>query len=156
MTYTTTLEFCARPAIAVAGLFRTPSAAPRRLARPRSPSDALAPLPRVSAAVSGAKFQESGVGTLSSPAKRIRGRRGVELRKRRLTHEPLCRMCKAGGTVRAATVPDHIVPLAKGGEDVDENIRCLCAEHHDQVTRQEFGQCERVSIGPDGWPIGTP
>lgn len=70
---------------------------------------------------------------------RIRGRRGVELRRRRLTAEPLCRMCKAKGIVRAATVPDHIKPLALGGEDVDSNIRCLCDEHHDQVTREEFG-----------------
>ena len=78
---------------------------------------------------------------------RIRGRRGVALRLARLEAEPLCRMCMAEGTVRASTVPDHIIPLAKGGEDVDENIRCLCADHHDQVTRDEFGQAERVTIG---------
>lgn len=85
---------------------------------------------------------------------RIRGRRGVELRKRRLAAEPLCRMCKAQGKTTAATVPDHIKPLALGGEDVDSNIRCLCAEHHDQVTRQEFGQKPApVTIGLDGWPV---
>src|SRR3546814_20132008 len=74
---------------------------------------------------------------------RIRGRKGVALRKRRLAAEPLCRMCKAEGRVTAATVPDHIVPLAKGGEDVDDNLRCLCAAHHDQVTRDEFGHRRR-------------
>lgn len=93
------------------------------------------------------------MGTLSSPGKRIRGRRGVELRKRRLANEPLCRMCKAEGRVTAATVPDHIAPLAKGGEDVDTNIRCLCEAHHDEVTRQEFGHRQRVAIGEDGWPL---
>src|SRR3546814_7434150 len=84
---------------------------------------------------------------------RIRGRKGVALRKRRLAAEPLCRMCKAEGRVTAATVPDHIVPLAKGGEDVDDNIRCLCAAHHDQVTREEFGHRRRVEVGSDGWPV---
>ena len=85
---------------------------------------------------------------------RIRGRRGVELRTRRLRKEPLCRMCKADGVIRASVVPDHIRPLAKGGEDVDSNIRCLCAEHHEQVTREEFGQKQRTTIGGDGWPVG--
>lgn len=93
------------------------------------------------------------MGTPSSPDKRIRGRKGVELRKRRLRNEPLCRMCKAEGRVTAATVPDHITPLAKGGEDVDSNIRCLCAKHHDQVTREEFGQRKKLRISIDGWPI---
>ena len=84
---------------------------------------------------------------------RIRGRRGVALRRARLEAEPLCRMCNAEGVTRAAVVPDHIKPLAKGGEDVDENIRCLCAEHHDQVTREEFGYRDRPEFGTDGWPI---
>ncbi len=74
---------------------------------------------------------------------RIRGRKGVELRKRRLANEPLCRMCKALGRTTSATVPDHIKPLALGGTDTDDNIRCLCADHHDQVTREEFGHRER-------------
>lgn len=83
---------------------------------------------------------------------RIRGRKAVELRKRRLRNEPLCRICKEEGRITAATVPDHIIPLAKGGEDTDENIRCLCAACHDRVTRQEFGHKQRVTIGADGWP----
>lgn len=92
------------------------------------------------------------MGSLSSKSIRIRGRKGQELRERRLRNEPLCRMCKDEGRVTLATVPDHIVPLAKGGEDEDTNIRCLCSEHHDQVTREEFGHRERVTIGEDGWP----
>lgn len=93
------------------------------------------------------------MGALSSPNARIRGRAGVALRKRRLRNEPLCRMCKAENIIRAATVPDHIKPLALGGTDADDNIRCLCAEHHDQVTREEFGQRQKQAIGADGWPI---
>lgn len=84
---------------------------------------------------------------------RIRGRRGVALRKARLAAEPLCRMCKAEGRVTAATVPDHIKPLALGGEDVDANVRCLCAKHHDHVTREEFGmKAARQATSLDGWP----
>lgn len=86
---------------------------------------------------------------------RIRGRKGVALRRRRLDREPLCRMCKDEGRVTAATVPDHIIPLAKGGEDVDSNIRCLCARHHDQVTREEFGHRLIVATGADGWPVAS-
>lgn len=84
---------------------------------------------------------------------RVRGAKGMELRRRRLRAEPLCRMCKAEGRVREATTPDHIVPLAHGGTDTDDNIRCLCAEHHDQVTREQFGMKKKIRIGNDGWPI---
>src|SRR3546814_5190116 len=56
-------------------------------------------------------------------AERLRGRRGVEQRRRRLQAEPLCRDCKAKGVITAATAPDHIVPLALGGSDDDSNVR---------------------------------
>ena len=86
---------------------------------------------------------------------RIRGHRGVALRKRRLAQEPLCRICNSKGKVTPATVPDHIQPLAKGGEDVDDNIRCLCAECHREVTAEQFGHRKRVMIGKDGWPVDS-
>lgn len=88
----------------------------------------------------------------SSEGIRIRGRKGQELRKRRLAREPLCRMCKAEGRITAAVTPDHIKPLAKGGTDTDDNIRCLCQSCHSKVTAEEFGYRERVAIGTDGWP----
>lgn len=83
---------------------------------------------------------------------RVRGRKGVALRKRRLEAEPLCRDCKSAGIVRIATVPDHIVPLAKGGTEVELNIRCLCADCHKIRTAEQFGQRQRQTIGIDGWP----
>ncbi|MGV1682926.1 HNH endonuclease [Sphingopyxis sp. NJF-3] len=70
---------------------------------------------------------------------RIRGRKGVELRKRRLRAEPLCRMCKAEGIIRQADVVDHIKPLGQGGEDIDENCQSLCHAHHDAKTASEGG-----------------
>ena len=86
---------------------------------------------------------------------RIRGRAGQKLRRQRLADEPLCRLCKAEGKVTASTVPDHIVPLAKGGEDVDSNIRCLCEDHHRQVTAEQFGHRQPIATDEDGWPITT-
>src|SRR3546814_967542 len=70
-------------------------------------------------------------------AERLRGRRGVEQRRRRLQAEPLCRDCKAKGVITAATAPDHIVPLALGGSDDDSNVRCLCPECHLERTREQ-------------------
>ena len=87
-------------------------------------------------------------------AKRLRGRRAVAERLRRLRSEPLCRDCASAGIVREATVPDHIVPLARGGSDQDCNIRCLCAECHLRRTAEQFGLRRKVRIGADGWPIG--
>jgi 5-methylcytosine-specific restriction protein A len=49
-------------------------------------------------------------------------------------------------------VPDHIKPLALGGTDEDDNIRCLCKPCHDEVTAEEFGHRQVVGVGEDGWP----
>lgn len=87
-------------------------------------------------------------------AVRLRGRRAVAQRLRRLQAEPLCRDCAAQGIVREATVPDHIVPLTKGGSDDDSNIRCLCADCHQARTAEQFGLRRTVGTGADGWPIG--
>lgn len=92
-------------------------------------------------------------GSAVGATRRIRGRKGVELRKRRLRNEPLCRDCMAKGIVRAAVTPDHIKPLAQGGTDTDDNIRCLCTPCHDLRTREQFGQkAPKQAIGADGWP----
>ncbi len=86
-------------------------------------------------------------------AERLRGRQAVAQRLHRLRAEPLCRDCAAKGAVREATVPDHIVPLTKGGSDDDSNIRCLCPDCHAKRTAEQFGQRRTVPVGPDGWPI---
>lgn len=83
---------------------------------------------------------------------RIRGRRGQDLRKRRLQAEPLCRHCLAKGIITASTVPDHITPIKDGGKDVDDNIQCLCAACHETKTARDMGYRKRVTIGVDGWP----
>lgn len=84
---------------------------------------------------------------------RIRGRRGVALRKARLAAEPLCRRCRERGLVTAATAVDHILPLALGGEDVDANCRSLCEPCHLAVGAEQFGhRAPKKHIGVDGWP----
>ena len=79
---------------------------------------------------------------------RIQGRAGQALRQRRLAQEPLCRDCADQGRVTEATTPDHIIPLALGGTDTDDNIRCLCAECHDERTAEQPEQNRHVRIGP--------
>ena len=84
---------------------------------------------------------------------RIQGRRGVELRKRRMAQEPLCRDCKAKGNYVAAQTIDHIIPLALGGTDTDDNCRALCHPCHDRRTAEQFKRISKPEIGIDGWPI---
>jgi 5-methylcytosine-specific restriction protein A len=85
---------------------------------------------------------------------RIQGRKGIELRKRRLAAQPLCEDCKAKGTYTEAVTPDHIIPLSKGGTDTDDNIRCLCQPCHETRTAEQFGYSHKPTYGADGWPIG--
>lgn len=93
------------------------------------------------------------MGTLSSPDTRIRGRRGVELRKRRLARSKfLCEDCYPE-KVTVAQVVDHIQPLALGGSDVDSNTRNLCHECHEKRTAEQFGFRRRRQISVDGWPV---
>lgn len=91
---------------------------------------------------------------LSSPDKRIRGRKGVELRKRRLARTNyLCEHCKAKGIVRIARVVNHKIPLAHGGEDTDDNTENLCAECDQAETARVFGHTVKQTVGVDGWPL---
>ncbi|WP_084581770.1 HNH endonuclease [Sphingomonas azotifigens] len=86
---------------------------------------------------------------------RRRGRHGQRDRQRRLAAEPLCRHCKANGIITAAVTPDHIVPLFKGGLDVDSNIQCLCEPCHSIKTAEDMGtrlHRRQAEIGADGWP----
>ncbi|MDB5597394.1 MAG: endonuclease [Hyphomicrobiales bacterium] len=90
--------------------------------------------------------------TPETEVKRIRGRKGQAARLRRLTSEPLCVDCKAAGSVKAAEVVDHIVPLAKGGDDIDSNCRSLCHDCHRKRTAEQFGFKSKQTVGDDGWP----
>jgi 5-methylcytosine-specific restriction protein A len=95
----------------------------------------------------------------TGPDKRLRGRAGVAQRKRRLARtDGLCEMCEAEGLVTLATVVNHKVPLARGGEDIDSNTENLCARHDTEVTARQFGKAQPVQakgIGRDGRPTSA-
>ena len=61
-------------------------------------------------------------------------------RAQKLAAAPLCVHCAAEGRTVAATELDHIVPLAHGGELMDEaNVQPLCESHHLVKTARDFG-----------------
>ena len=68
---------------------------------------------------------------------RLRGARATERRSKWLRMHPLCVKCQEAGRVTAATVPDHIVPLADGGADDESNLQSLCDPCHAVKTAAE-------------------
>lgn len=71
---------------------------------------------------------------------RLRGRAGQRQRKLRLARSNgLCERCLDRGFTRLADKVDHIVPLAQGGSDEDDNTRNLCDDCHVAVTAEQFG-----------------
>lgn len=89
-----------------------------------------------------------------NPVQRLRGRAGVAQRDRRLRRTNyLCEHCLKEGLNTLATVVNHIIPLAHGGSDEDENTENLCRDHDLIVTAEQFGlKAPKREIGVDGWP----
>lgn len=85
---------------------------------------------------------------------RIRGSRLQKIRKRHFMLNPLCVDCEREGKVKVWEELDHIVALANGGTDTDDNRVGLCREHHRIKTAKDFGNtpAPKVAIGRDGWP----
>jgi len=48
---------------------------------------------------------------------------------------------------------DHVVPLFKGGADVDDNLQVLHVECHATKTANDLGYRPKVAVGLDGWPV---
>ncbi|CAN5369360.1 hypothetical protein BH10PSE14_BH10PSE14_04480 [soil metagenome] len=79
---------------------------------------------------------------------RVRGRAGQRMRLRRLRRtNGLCERCLAKGLTTIADVVDHTLPLAQGGEDVDDNTRNLCDPCHLEVTAEQFEQGRAKGMG---------
>ncbi len=92
-------------------------------------------------------------------AKRVTGRRLQALRERLFTDNPLCVECERQGRVTLATQRDHVISLAEGGTDEDDNVQGLCRACHDTKSRQESVRGRngpvRVSLLPDWLPRPT-
>lgn len=69
--------------------------------------------------------------------KRVRGRAGQAMRAQVLAEEPFCRLCLEQGKRVRATVVDHRVPLAAGGDNSRGNQQALCDRCHDAKSAQE-------------------
>lgn len=59
------------------------------------------------------------------------------MRRELFNAQPLCVLCEREGRVTLATVRDHIINLADGGQDVRSNTQPLCAECHAIKTAEE-------------------
>jgi 5-methylcytosine-specific restriction protein A len=76
----------------------------------------------------------------SVAVERIRGWRLHKIRERILLRDGYtCRIC---GRVSVDLIVDHIVPLADGGRESDENRQAICAEpcHRLKSEREERGR----------------
>jgi len=82
-------------------------------------------------------------GGAGSENQRLRGRAGVERRKRFLNDNPLCVACIREGRAEPSTVPDHKVPLWDGGPDTVANLQALCKRHHDAKSAAEAAERSR-------------
>jgi 5-methylcytosine-specific restriction protein A len=59
--------------------------------------------------------------------------------------QPLCVVCARDGRVTAATIRDHLVPLAEGGTDAPTNIQALCQACSDAKTASESRRARGVA-----------
>ena len=92
--------------------------------------------------------EHSGTKPWNQPeAPRVRGRELQRRRTRLFQRSPLCVLCLAKGITRAATIRDHVVPLAEGGSDDETNEQAICLECHAFKTQQE-SQRGRLRMRP--------
>jgi 5-methylcytosine-specific restriction protein A len=86
--------------------------------------------------------------------KRIRGSAWMATRERiKAAAQGLCVICRSKGKATLGTVCDHIKPIAHGGSNDDANLRWICDDCHNDVTRIQFGGKPKVTTGLDGWPV---
>jgi len=68
---------------------------------------------------------------------RIRGRQRQAARTRLFQRQPFCEPCQARGQLVLATIRDHRIPLAEGGDEIEQNEQAICARCHAEKTQQE-------------------
>lgn len=68
-----------------------------------------------------------------------RGNNAAALMRKAVRNAGRCMCARCGMTYLASAIDiDHIVPLAKGGEDVASNVQPLCKACHKAKTREDF------------------
>ena len=87
-------------------------------------------------------------GTGASERLRVRGRTLQRLRADLFRRHPLCVLClaKQPQRVSAATIRDHVIPLAEGGSDEETNVQAICAQCHQQKTERESQRGKQRAI----------
>lgn len=71
-----------------------------------------------------------------TPTKRTTGRKLQAARERLYFSEPRCRQCKKLLTIDTM-IRDHVIPLAEGGPDTEDNTQPLCQGCSDAKTAEE-------------------
>jgi len=62
--------------------------------------------------------------------------------------EPLCRKCRTLGKLSPAAVVDHIIAIADGGNELEQNnLQSLCTSCHNEKTRRE-GAIKTLQVSP--------
>jgi len=59
-----------------------------------------------------------------------------KIRARFLVAHPLCEKCREAGRLTAATEVHHILPLAHGGTNDEQNLMALCKSCHSRITAE--------------------
>jgi 5-methylcytosine-specific restriction protein A len=72
----------------------------------------------------------------AQPVERVRGRKLQRLRLELWDKDPHCATCKRL-LLPEQMIRDHIVPLAEGGLDVEQNTQPLCKKCSDAKTQAE-------------------
>jgi 5-methylcytosine-specific restriction protein A len=72
-----------------------------------------------------------------SGTRQLYGRTWVAVRNRYISMHPLCERCLAAGRLVPADHVHHVVPLASGGDNSDENLQSLCKPCHSSITLGE-------------------
>lgn len=84
---------------------------------------------------------------------RLRGRKLQARRLRVWTKNPHCAHCKRLVAYPDGFQLDHINPVHKAGEDLDDKaVQVLCPPCHEKKTCSDMGIRYRVQINADGWP----
>ena len=92
-------------------------------------------------------------GFLLEKMNRIRGRAGVKQRNRiRARDCGLCQPCRRAGRLALGFEVDHVVALANGGTNDDDNLELTCAQCHRVKTAADLGYTVREGCDAAGNP----